>query len=341
MARLPASYRRINKLTRGRMVRMHAAGKSESEIARALGCDRKTVCRWVHRFASTASLDDAHRAGRPVKQTREMLKKVEAALRGKKATSVRKVAARLNSKGIEVSRMTVQRAAHALNLRPYARPRKPALSVDKRAARRRFARTQLTRDWTAVVAADEATFYLYDTPNRRHDLVWAKRGDAIPAFLRGKSSVKINVFGAICAGGKVVLHLFESRLTADSYVGILRDNLLPAATCAYSNNDWAYLHDRSPQHTSKAAQAWLDEHVPEHLTAVWPPSSPDLNVMENLWALLRTAAHRDNPTTKEQLVSAMRAGWRRITNATVTNLFNSMPERLNAVRRAKGGNTRY
>lgn len=56
------------EVLRSRIVLMAAAGRKNSEIARALGCTEKTARKWRNRFVdepSTESLQDAPRSGRP------------------------------------------------------------------------------------------------------------------------------------------------------------------------------------------------------------------------------------------------------------------------------------
>ena len=197
-----SKFSRLDRRMRQRIVSLHEAGCSVSEIARQLIIARNTAARVLKRWAECGSLEDPHRPGRALKQTRDLCQAVEKAMRGKRGTSVRKVAAKLRAGGTSVSHMTVARAAHAQQLRPYARPRKPLLTDDFKARRRRFARVERHRDWNTVIAADEATFYLYGTPNRTHDVVWTRRGDPIPPLLRGKSSVKFNAYGAVACSGQ-------------------------------------------------------------------------------------------------------------------------------------------
>ena len=253
--------RSTDRVKRARIIGLCEAGFSHSEIARRLGLSRHTVVKWCTRFAENGHLEDAARSGRPPKQTRAFIKAVERALRGRRGTSVRKVQAKLKAQGTVVSRMTVSRAAHAAELRPYSRRIKPILSAAHQRRRRLFARSERDRDWTRVIAADEATFYLCDTPNRRHDLVWVRKGDPIPPILKGKAATKWSLFGAIASSGRVALAVFDERFTKETYVEIMANELLPGADVAFPNDDWAYLHDRSPQHSSKVAQAWLDAYV--------------------------------------------------------------------------------
>ena len=333
--------RSTDRVKRARIIGLCEAGFSHSEIARRLGLSRHTVVKWCTRFAENGHLEDAARSGRPPKQTRAFIKAVERALRGRRGTSVRKVQAKLKAQGTVVSRMTVSRAAHAAELRPYSCRIKPILSAAHQRRRRLFARSERDRDWTRVIAADEATFYLCDTPNRRHDLVWVRKGDPIPPILKGKAATKWSLFGAIASSGRVALAVFDERFTKETYVEIMANELLPGADVAFPSDDWAYLHDRSPQHSSKVAQAWLDAYVPEHFSDSWPGNSPDLNPMENLWSVLRDRTLLRSPTTKDGLRTAIHAAWRSIDSNYTATLFSSMPNRLRDVIKAKGGHTKY
>lgn len=337
----PEDKRTVDRRMRTRIIGLCEGGMTHTAIAKRVGVSRQTVVKWCTRFAECGTVEDAHRPGRPPKQTRQLIKQVEKALRGKRGTSVRKVQAKLKSQGTTVGRMTVSRAAHAAGLRPYARRVKPLLTDAAKRKRRSFARRERDRDWRRVIAADEATIYVFDTPNRRHDIVWARPGEPIPAFVRRKASAKWNLFGAIARSGTVVLTIFDERFTKECYVDILALELLPAAEQIFNDDNWCLLHDKSPQHTSHLAQQWLDTHVPEHMSSIWPPSSPDLNPMENVWAVVRDRARAHAPTTKQQLRHAIQAAWDSIDTNTTRTLMDSMPQRLRNVTRAKGSHTTY
>ena len=77
----------------------------------------------------------------------------------------------------------------------------------------------------------------------------------------------------------------------------------------------------------------------------FPLYSPDLNIIENLWAILKAKLNdmypdlEDEPkgeAERRRFIECAQAAWRAIPQDTIRKLFDSMPRRLAAVRKAKG-----
>ena len=61
-------------------------------------------------------------------------------------------------------------------------------------------------------------------------------------------------------------------------------------------HDPIYIPDNVPVHTARNVQTWLAEHDVQVIQ--WPAQSPDLNVIENVWSVVKNRVMRDRPWTK-------------------------------------------
>jgi hypothetical protein len=82
----------------------------------------------------------------------------------------------------------------------------------------------------------------------------------------------------------------------------------------------------------------------------WPPYSPDLNPIENLWALLKAEIYRSYPqliglsnteASLQLLIRCAKATWEDMGDMLLTRLLDSMVHRVNAVILANGWYTKY
>ena len=106
-------------------------------------------------------------------------------------------------------------------------------------------------------------------------------------------------------------------------------------------NNIIFQQDNDSKHTSCAAYKWFKDHGIEVLE--WPPQSPDLSPIENLWEYLerRLAAYENEPSGMLELWERIEIEWNKIPADICLNLIESMPRRIAAVLKAKGGYTKY
>jgi transposase len=75
----------------------------------------------------------------------------------------------------------------------------------------------------------------------------------------------------------------------------------------------------------------------------WPPNSPDLNPIENIWNYMKNIIAKDYPqvSSAEEMKRIVRRIWDQFKDTEWDKLIASMPERMEAVIAAKGGSTRF
>ena len=76
---------------------------------------------------------------------------------------------------------------------------------------------------------------------------------------------------------------------------------------------------------------------------VWPPQSPDMNPIENLWRTIkiRLAMNPSKIKNKDDMWAKFEVIWNEVSKEDCRKLIDSMPERVQALLRARGGHTRY
>ena len=139
-------------------------------------------------------------------------------------------------------------------------------------------------------------------------------------------------------------HQGRGGVNAQRYIEVLQEYLLPMV----EDGESIFMHDNAPIHTCNAVNAWLDEEV---ITVYsWPPYSPDLNPIENLWKMLKAEIVRvhpelitmkDNNCTQEHLVKCAKEAWGTLEEQMLDKLASGMQKRVDAVKAAKGWYTKY
>ena len=155
------------------------------------------------------------------------------------------------------------------------------------------------------------------------------------------------VWGCISYNGVGELRIFNEIMTKEYYLDILQNELSRSAISfgfvdPQNPNKLKYklYQDNDPKHKSLLCRTWLLYNCSNVIDT--PAQSPDLNPIENLWALLKKKVAKRGPTNKNALIKAIKEEWQKIPEYyDLNSLIQSMSSRLKAVLDANGHHTKY
>jgi transposase len=345
---MPKNLEFNREQTRVKIHSLRESGKTWREIAEATGKSKETVRKIYGRVVKNNSFKENPRTGRPRKLSEGDRRVIVSILRKseiKNPERVRKEASAHHN--IDVSESTVRRAFKESGFVARVKKKKPLLSVEHKKKRLAWAKKHNTwtiDDWKNVIWSDETGFGLVSGEGREYN--WSKDGDildddsVIPTkkFKGGK----VMIWGCITYEGVGIACKIDDILDAELYSEILRHELMD--TIDYYQMDCAdtiFQQDNDPKHTSHKAQDALDEIGLDVME--WPAQSPDLNPIEQYWNHLKKQMRERKKiyATKGELWEALQEELDVINKDLCQKLIASMPERVQAVIKAKGGYTKY
>ena len=134
--------------------------------------------------------------------------------------------------------------------------------------------------------------------------------------------------------------MFSDNLDSKLYAKIVKENVPASADLVLPDGEQRFfLQDNAPTHKSDKVKEVLHN---AGITALdFPPYSPDLNPIENLWSILQRRVEKQTAETIEELQDLVVDEWNNIEQKQLQELASSMPRRCAAVVAANGWHTKY
>ncbi|KAI5117840.1 hypothetical protein M0805_008112 [Coniferiporia weirii] len=250
----------------------------------------------------------------------------------------------------DVATRTIQRRLRDQGLLCRIRRSKPYLSKVHKEWRRKWALEHAdwtVEDWHCIIFSDESKFQLFKSDG--HQYCYIKPGQALSARFT-KKTVKhgggsIMVWGCITGQGMGQLHRIEGIMCGLDYVQILDKHYLGTLKKLKLKHTGKsrviFQQDNDPKHKSKVAEAWFQKKHVKQLP--WPASSPDMSPIEHVWDQIDDLVRTRNPLPQNvnELWRAIQEEWDNYPKAALDKLYKSMPHRVNALLKARGGHTKY
>jgi len=225
-----------------------------------------------------------------------------------------------------------------------------------------WARDQLHKtreDWAKVGWSDECAVQ----KDSARQQVWVfrhqtKKEKYAPKNVRGTArggDVFQMIWGCFVGDKLGPIAFIDGTVNSDVYINVLYNNLLPYLDALADDGivDIVFQQDNASCHNSYKTRGFLATATVEHGFSVmeWPPNSPDMNLIENLWAHLKTELHRRYPDTarlagpphiiRTKLRERLTEIWWDIGEDFLNGLIDSMLDRVHALIKAEGWYTRF
>lgn len=190
-----------------------------------------------------------------------------------------------------------------------------------------------------VIFSDEKKFNL-DGPDGERSYWRDLRKE--PQFFKTRNfgGGSVMVWGAFNAMGRLQIRFTSSKMKSADYIEVLKASLLPFCR-QFRRIKFVYQQDNAAIHTSRETKHWFEQ---ERISVLdWPAISPDLNPMENLWAIMvhRIYANNRQFATVNELKDAIQEVWASIEMTVIGKLVASMNNRIFQVIQRSGDATDY
>lgn len=289
-----------------------------------------------------------HPGGRPAKVTPTAARHaVRLATNSHSATAVQVASELQNITGVSLSPQTVCNTLKQEGLTAVKKSKKPLMPPRIKSLRLAFARAHqhwTLEDWKRVIWSDETKINRLGSDGKQW--AWKQQGTGLsdrliqPTAHSGGGSVTI--WGCMLWEGPGYMTKLEHTMNKEVYLEVLRDELMDGLEYYGKEvGEVVFQQDNAPSHKAHVCTAWFQEHGFEVMD--WPPNSPDLKPIENLWSQLKMALgkHEKPPGGVVELWERVEVAWEGIAPKKCQDLIESMPRRMAAVIKAKGGPTKY
>jgi transposase len=307
--------RELSVVERAEVIGAWKCDVSKTEISKRLEIPLRTIYNIIEKYNKEGTVENDKRSGRPKSLSDRDKRALVKVVRKNRKNAVEDYKNEINKVlSRPVSTRTVQRNLHEMGYYARAGKRKPLISEINRKKRCHFVRCcKDWLEWNEVIFSDESRFNVFD--NDSQNWVWRQPHEKynidclVPKVAH---SPGIMVWGCFTRDQIGPLIQVDGSITGEAYEKILKDHLLPFIQSLDSSKLWVFQDDNARPHRAGRVEQFKQDN--DVLSLPWPPQSPDLNPIENLWdELERRVRKRENiPRNKDDLFAALEEEWYQI-----------------------------
>lgn len=341
------AYRTLKPCDVTRIIALYKAGINNKEISRQTAINLRSVQRVICRFKEDGERLEPKpkpKSGRPRKFTERTLNSIKRQDNIQPSITAREIKDRNPRLLGNVSLRTVQLRLHDdLGFRSFKARKKPLINERQRTNRLNFCRKYSTwgeDDWKKVLWTDEATFFVTGSTAKR---VYRHSGSDpnLPQYTCAtvKHPTSVMVWGSFAYGGVGRLEFLPRNVMMNqfNYFELLNDVLEDSFNMSGAE---FFMQDGAPCHTAKSVKGWLNDAAVPYFND-WPGQSPDINPIENLWAIIKQRLRSKDTSSLPNLKKSIQEVWDNIPKEMLENLSLSLPRRLSQCISYKGYAIKY
>lgn len=327
------------------VIHNHQAGLNLSQISRTLHISRRSVKRIINLQETSGGIfSRRNNCGGHNRLSQRTERALARASRIDPRATAHQLAQSVGGPALEVDVSTIRRSLRRNGIHSFRPKKAPCLSPSQCRVRFLWAKSHENwseADWARVVFSDETTIDICPPRtqyvHRRRDAHISQRHTASHRpFLK-----RVMFWGCISILGPGPLIPITGNLNGTKYIDIIEQHLLPHVEAWFGNDPFLYQQDNAPCHKAASVAQVLATH---HITTLdWPPYSPDLNCIENMWSMLKRKLHVHQHVTRQNLIDRAMDMWENDEDIRkmCLSLIESMPRRIRECIASKGEYTHY
>ena len=175
------------------------------------------------------------------------------------------------------------------------------------------------KNYIPIIFSDESSIEIQEIRG-----IWRQPGTYPPQTFYEKDikTMSAMVWGGIGPNGyRTKLIFFEEHINAETYIKALEENRILENIKETFGKDWVWEQDNASSHTAKDTINYLGPRVPYLFD--WPPKSPDLSPIEQVWNYLKVKISGRHFSSPRQIYEALQEEWNKIPNEIIHNLYTS------------------